>query len=95
MLKKEENPLPIPQHSKLFIYLYLHVEEGNPLPIPQFCAIEQLDTEELNGHLMLDTEELNGHLMLDTEELNGHLMLDTEELNGHLINSCLFCFLFD
>jgi hypothetical protein len=88
--------------------LYLHVEEGNPLPlpIPQLCAIEQLDseelnghlmlyTEELNGHLMLDSEELNGHLMLDTEELNGHLMLDTEELNGHLINSCLFCFLFD
>ena len=32
ILKKEGNPLPIPQQSKLFIYLfiylYLHVEEG-------------------------------------------------------------------
>jgi hypothetical protein len=32
---EEGNPLPIPQHSKLFIYLYLYVEEGNSLPIPQ------------------------------------------------------------
>jgi hypothetical protein len=37
LLKKET--LPIPQHSKLFIYLFLLVEEGNPLPIPQHSKL--------------------------------------------------------
>jgi hypothetical protein len=43
ILKKEGNPLPIPQHSKLFIYLFICIsmlkKEGNPIPISQHSKL--------------------------------------------------------
>ena len=38
-IQVEEVKIPIPQHSKMLIYLCLHVEEGNPLPIPQHSKL--------------------------------------------------------
>ena len=72
ILKKEGNPLPIPQHSKLFIYLYLHVE--GKIAIPQHS--------KLFIYLYLYVEEGNPLPIPQHSKLFIYLYLYVEEGNS-------------